>query len=126
MALGSLFIALSKRYAEIGTLKSKMFLTRDSLPRYNTAILSWVTYIFLVGTIIAYSFYTVTADNLPSNNIMVVTIPFVVIGMLRYRFLVIKKGFGEKPEEIVTKDYFLAGSIVVWLLLVLGVLIIFR
>ena len=126
MALGSMFIALSKRYAEMETLNGKLFLTRDSLPRYNAVILSRVTYIFLVGTIIAYSFYTVTADNLPSNNIMVVTIPFVIIGMLRYQFLVIKKDLGEKPEEVVTRDYFLAGSIVVWLMLVLGVLIIFR
>ncbi len=126
MASGSMYIALSKRYAEIGTLKGKISLTRDSLPRYNTAILSRVSYIFLYGTIIVYSFYAITADNLPSNNMMVVTIPFVVIGMLRYQFLVIKKGFGEKPEEIVTKDHFLSVSIVIWLLLVWGVLTIYR
>ena len=126
MALGSMYIALSKRYAEIGTLKGKKPLTRDSLPGYNTEILSRVSYIFLVGTIGAYSFYAITANNLPSNNIMIATIPFVVIGMLRYQFLVIKKGFGEKPEEIVTSDYFLAASIVVWLVLVLGVLLLYR
>ena len=126
MALGSMYIALSKRYAEIGTLKGKKPLTRDSLPGYNTEILSRVSYIFLAGTIGAYSFYAITANNLPSNNIMVATIPFVVIGMLRYQFLVIKKGFGEKPEEIVTSDYFLAASIVVWLVLVLGVLLLYR
>ena len=126
MALGSIYIALSKRYAEIGTLKGKKPLTRDSLPGYNTEILSKVSYIFFVGTIGAYSFYAITANNLPSNNIMIATIPFVVIGMLRYQFLVIKKGFGEKPEEIVTSDYFLAASIVVWLVLVLGVLLLYR
>ena len=126
MALGSMYIALLKRYAEIGTLKGRVYLTRDSLPRYNTAILSRMSYIFLAGTIGAYSYYAITANNLPSNNIMVVTIPFVVIGMLRYQFLVIKKGFGEKPEEIVTSDYFLAASIVVWLVLVLGVLLLYR
>ena len=126
MALGSMYIALSKRYAEIGTLKGKKPLTRDSLPGYNTEILSRVSYIFLAGTIGAYSFYAITANNLPSNNIMIATIPFVVIGMLRYQFLVIKKGFGEKPEEIVTSDYFLAASIVVWLVLVLGVLLLYR
>jgi len=126
MALGSMYIALLKRYAEIGTLKGRVYLTRDSLPRYNTAILSRMSYIFLAGTIGAYSYYAITANNLPSNNIMVVTIPFVVIGMLRYQFLVIKKGFGEKPEEIVTSDHFLVASIVVWLVLVLGVLIIYR
>ena len=126
MALGSMYIALSKRYAEIVTLKNKISFTRGSLPMYSTSILRWGSYIFLAGTIGAYSFYAITANNLPSNNIMVATIPFVVIGMLRYQFLVIKKGFGEKPEEIVTSDYFLAASIAVWLVLVLGVLLLYR
>ena len=93
---------------------------------YSTPILRWGSYIFLAGTIVAYSFYTLTAGNLPSNNLMVVTIPFVVIGMLRYQFLVIKRDFGEKPEEIVTKDNFLLVAICVWLILVLGILGIYR
>ena len=126
MALGSMYIALSKRYAEIVTLKNKISFTRGSLPMYSTSILRWGSYIFLAGTIVAYSFYTLTADNLPSNNLMVVTIPFVVIGMLRYQFLVIKRDFGEKPEEIVTKDNFLLVAICVWLILVLGILGIYR
>ena len=126
MALGAMFMALSKRYAEFIALEEGSSLTRKSLPIYSKLILQRATYVFLIGTILAYSLYTVSAGNLPSNKLMVLTVPLVSFGMLRYQTLVNQRGFGERPEEIITKDFILRICVLTWLLLVLILLTIFR
>ena len=126
MGLGAMFIALSKRYAEFLAREKDSSLTRKSLPIYSKLILERATYVFLIGTIFAYGLYTVNANNLPSNKLMVLTVPFVAFGMLRYQVLVNQRGFGERPEEIITKDFILRICVLTWLLLVLILLAIFR
>ena len=126
MGLGAMFIALSKRYAEFLAREKDSSLTRKSLPIYSKLILERATYVFLIGTIFAYGLYTVNANNLPSNKLMVLTVPFVAFGMLRYQVLVNQRGFGERPEEIITKDFILGICVLTWLLLVLILLTIFR
>ena len=126
MGLGAMFIALSKRYAEFLAREKDSSLTRKSLPIYSKLILERATYVFLIGTIFAYGLYTVNANNLPSNKLMVLTVPFVAFGMLRYQVLVNQRGFGERPEEIITKDFILRICVLTWLLLVLLLLTIFR
>jgi hypothetical protein len=51
------------------------------------------------------------------------SIPFVVFGVLRYLYLVNVKGDGESPEQIILKDIHLAVAIVAWLLTVVSVLV---
>ncbi len=126
MGLGAMFIALSKRYAEFLAREKDSSLTRKSLPIYSKLILERATYVFLIGTVFAYGLYTVNANNLPSNKLMVLTVPFVAFGMLRYQVLVNQRGFGERPEEIITKDFILRICVLTWLLLVLILLTIFR
>ena len=126
MALGAMFMALSKRYAEFLALEEGSSLARKSLPIYSKPILERATYVFLIGTIFAYSLYAVSADNLPSNKLMVLTVPLVIFGLLRYQVLVHQRGFGERPEEILTKDFILRTCVLTWLLLVLILLTIFR
>ena len=126
MGLGAMFIALSKRYAEFLAREKDSSLTRKSLPIYSKLILERATYVFLIGTIFTYGLYTVNANNLPSNKLMVLTVPFVAFGMLRYQVLVNQRGFGERPEEIITKDFILRICVLTWLLLVLILLTIFR
>jgi len=119
-------MALSKRHAEFLALEKGSSLGRESLQLYSKLILERATYIFLIGTIMTYSLYTVNANNLPSNKLMVLTVPFVAFGMLRYQVLVNQRGFGERPEEIITKDPILRICVLAWLLLVLILLTIFR
>ena len=126
MALGAMFIALSKRYAELLKEEDRPSVTRGSLSKYRTAFLKPTMYLFLIGTAMAYSVYAVSAENLPSNNSMVFTIPLVLFGMIRYQFLVNSRGLGEKPEEIISRDFFLVGCVVTWLSLVTVVLVLFR
>ena len=57
---------------------------------------------------------------------MMLTIPFVVYGLLRYLFLVNVRNQGELPEEIILKDLPLKMSVATWLLVGFTILIYYR
>jgi hypothetical protein len=54
--------------------------------------------------VIAYGLYTFTAEGLPENHSMMLTIPFVLYGIFRYLYLVNVKKEGGAPEEVLLKD----------------------
>jgi hypothetical protein len=55
-------------------------------------------------TIVAYSLYTFSADNVPKNHSMMLTIPFVVYTIFRYLYLVQVKQEGGAPEDVLLTD----------------------
>tara|TARA_B100001142_G_scaffold305786_1_gene335076 strand:- start:1036 stop:1926 length:891 start_codon:yes stop_codon:yes gene_type:complete len=124
-ALGALFIALSKRYSE-KLHSSKSNETRDSLYNYELGKLKVTLVIISLFIAIVYFSYTLLAENLPSNNLMVVSAAFVFCGLFRYLYLVVYKGQGEKPEDIIMKDIIILPSIFVWVIYTFGVLFWFR
>jgi hypothetical protein len=71
----------------------------------------------------AYSLYTFTSPKLPANNLMMLTIPFVIFGMFRYVYLSHSRNAGGTPEEVFLKDRPLIITIGLWLVatgLILG------
>jgi len=54
--------------------------------------------------VMAYGLYTFTAEGLPANHSMMLTIPFVLYGIFRYLYLVNVKQEGGSPEEVLLKD----------------------
>jgi hypothetical protein len=71
-------------------------------------------------TLMAYTLYTfsgsfLTNVNLPDNNSMMLTIPFVAYGLFRYLYLGYKNDMGESPEELLVRDPALLVTIVLWL-----------
>jgi len=78
------------------------------------------------ATVIAYSLYTFTAENLPKNHAMMVTVPFVLYGVFRYLFLVYRRDEGGSPDELLLRDLPLLACLVLWLLTAAGVLAIYR
>ena len=71
---------------------------------YNLTLLDQLITIVSSSTIIAYSLYTFSAPNLPSNHTMMLTIPFVLYGIFRYLYLIQVKEEGGAPEELVLTD----------------------
>ena len=76
-------------------------------------------------TVIAYSLYTFTAENLPKNHAMMLTIPFVLYGIFRYLYLIHIRNEGGSPEEALLKDRPLFISVVLWGLAVVTILYVF-
>ncbi len=46
---------------------------------------------------------------------MMLTIPFVVYGVLRYQYLVLSRNEGGSPEEILLKDTPTLANVVLWM-----------
>ena len=119
-ALGALFIALAKRRNELSIAGNNSEAQRSILSEYTVPLLDNLINVVATATLISYTLYTfstgVTEANVPSNHSMMLTIPFVAYGVLRYLYLIHVKGVGDAPEEILMKDKPLMFNIVLWLI----------
>ena len=122
-AFGALFIALSKRRSELAQAGESAPLQRDALSLYTIQTLDQMTSVIATSTLVSYALYTFTADNLPDNHAMMLTLPFVTYGTLRYIYLVHTRGDGESPEETLTSDVPLAASALLWIASVVAILL---
>lgn len=125
-ALGALFLVVHKRRAEIALLQSGAGNHRPILEQYSPALLDQMTALVTASTLSAYGLYTFTAENLPDNNAMMLTIPFVLYGLLRYLYLVYQEGKGGSPEEVLLSDWPLLLDIVLWVVTAATVLAVYR
>jgi 4-hydroxybenzoate polyprenyltransferase len=113
-ALGALFLAITKRRAEVTLLAEGATSHRAVLQYYTPAFLDQMTAMVTASTVIAYALYTFTAEALPENHLMMLTIPFVAYGVFRYLFLSLTRNEGGSPEEVLLKDVPLILSILGW------------
>jgi len=118
----ALFIAVGKRRHELILLKGNANNHRAILDEYNLQLIDNVLNIATSTTVVAYSLYTFSAPNLPPNHMMMLTIPPVVYGLLRYLYLIQVKGEGGAPEEIALGDKHLILDVGLWGLLSASIL----
>ena len=124
--LGALFLALAKRRAELTLLQGDAGSHRRNLEEYTPALVDQMIGVVAPSAVIAYSLYTFTAESLPSNHAMMVTIPFVLYGVFRYLYLVHTRDLGGSPEEVLFSDRPLLGAIVLWVAVSALVLLAYR
>jgi 4-hydroxybenzoate polyprenyltransferase len=118
----ALFLGVGKRRAEMINAQQSGSNSRKVLELYTLAFLDQIITIVLTSVILTYSLYTFSATNLPENHVTMLTIPFVIYGVLRYLYLLQVKGHGETPEDLVLADRPFQINIVLW---AISILIIF-
>jgi 4-hydroxybenzoate polyprenyltransferase len=124
-SFAALFLGIGKRRAEMSTVEKSGKNTRKVLEGYTAPFLDQMLLVVLTLSILTYSLYTFSAPNLPENNSLMLTIPFVIYGFFRYLYLVqVKKG-GEAPEEIIFRDRPTQLTVFLWGLSVLSILYLF-
>lgn len=129
----SLFIASCKRRSELELEGEK---TRPTLAHYRMRLLDFYTSTFATATVLTYSLYTFLGieqtsfsgplkdfirylyPQIEGRKLMILTVPFVLYGIMRYAQLIYEKPVGEKPEMLVTQDKPLITSILIWGILV--------
>ena len=119
--LFSLYIGFGKRRAEMTLLSEGATSHRKVLDGYTIPLLDQYITIVSGMTIIAYSLYTFSAPNLPDNNSMMLTIPFVVYGIFRYLQLIHTGHAAGSPDEVALKDRPLQITVLLWGLAVIAV-----
>ncbi|MBI3380273.1 UbiA prenyltransferase family protein [Candidatus Gottesmanbacteria bacterium] len=129
----ALFVAATKRHSELireGTT------TRPVLFQYREHLLDFYNSMFGSAAILAYAMFTFweepshfnppfrtflfnTVPQAIERKWMIITIPFVIYGLMRYAQLAYEGTQGERPEKIITTDLPLIVSILMWGLLII-------
>ena len=118
MTLLALYLGFGKRRAELALLSDDAGAHRKVLHGYTIPLLDQYIMIVSGTTIVAYSFYTVSAPNVPANHSMMLTIPFVVYAIFRYLYLVQVQHAGGEPEEILLSDRPFQVGLFLWAVVV--------
>jgi 4-hydroxybenzoate polyprenyltransferase len=120
----SLFLAVGKRQSERTLLEGKeqgIGETRKTLKRYSQRLLDQYTGMFANATWLTYALFafqgerispegsflrlfTILPKTLQSQKLLMLTIPFVIFGVMRYMQLVYEDKEGESPEKVILRD----------------------
>ncbi len=122
ITLVALIIALGKRRAELVALQADAGNHRAILDEYNLNFLDHLISLTTGATVVTYSLYTFSAQNLPENHLMMLTIPIVIYFLFRYLYLIHVQHLGGAPDELIFKDKPLFFSAVFWALAVVVIL----
>ena len=112
--LGALFLGLCKRRHELLLLEDGATTHRKTLEAYTPQLLDQMIAVVTASTVFAYSLYSFSAENLPKNHAMMLTIPFVLYGLFRYLYLVYQHGLGGSPDELLLRDKPLLVDVALW------------
>jgi 4-hydroxybenzoate polyprenyltransferase len=121
--LGALLIALGKRRTELETLGVEAAVGhRRNLESYSVEFIDQLILVISSAALMTYALYTFSAENLPRNHSMMLTIPVVMYGLFRYLFLVRDGEVGAAPEDLLFRDRPLLAAVAVWGLLAVTLL----
>lgn len=139
----SLFLAIGKRRCELTLLSAQksdiISRARPTLGHYTEKLLDVYTAMFANSTWLAYSFYTFfdkppqlkknfgdfftdVFPGLYDRKWLMITIPFVLYGVMRYMQLIYEKSEGESPEKVLLTDKPLLTTVILWGLTVVTVI----
>lgn len=145
----SLFLAAGKRRAELAILtanvasqhrKTLSLYTPDLLDSYlsmfaTAAWLSWALFTFFKESEKAYYLSSAVSPDLlhilpltilGTGKLLMITIPVVIFGVMRYLRIVYEGSRAETPERVLLTDKPLLISVFIWLLIVFLVLYLFN
>lgn len=112
----ALFLVVGKRRQELVTLGEDATRTRPIFEHYNLALLDDMLRFVITSTFLTYLLYTIEVNITPIQevNLLLLTVPPVLYGLMRYMYLMHIKGEGAAPEEVLLKDRPLQIAIVIW------------
>jgi 4-hydroxybenzoate polyprenyltransferase len=122
----ALLMALGRRRHELSLLGLDAGNHRAILEEYTIDLIDRLIGIVAGAALVAYSLYTFMAEGLPENNLMMLTIPFVLYGIFRYLYLIHVKHEGGAPEDIFIRDRPMQLALFFWAVVVFFVLYIFE
>lgn len=135
----ALFVAVGKRRCELTLLKSLASKHRQTLIFYPENLLDIYTAVFATSAWLTYAFFTFSAPtaveqgrflpimaNLPKTLVaqkwLMITIPLVIYGVMRYLQVIYGEGKGDSPEEVLLSDKPLIATVILWIVLTIVVL----
>lgn len=141
----SLFLAAGKRRAELAILTENVAAQhRKTLSLYTPSLLDSYLAMFATASWLSWALFTFFKEQetsfylseavpiellksipltiLGSGKLLMITIPVVIFGVMRYLYIVYEGSRAETPEKVLTSDKTLLFSVALWGVLVLLVL----
>ncbi len=120
----SLFLGFSKRRSEFVAGGGRS--TRAVLAEYTAPLLDILIVMSVAITIVTYSLYVIqaAAGRGARADLLVYTVPLVVYGLLRYLYLVMRRGRGGDVAEVLMGDIPLLAAVAAWGIAVVLVLVV--
>lgn len=112
----TLFLGFAKRRAELERLAEDAGQHRAVLESYTPAFLDKAVFACVVGMVVTYGLYTVSAETvaLHGTEQLIWTLPWVLLGSFRYLFRLHFRGGGGDPTQELLRDPLLAASALGW------------
>jgi 4-hydroxybenzoate polyprenyltransferase len=120
----ALFLALSKRRAEIVALSTDAATHRKSLGEYSPYLLDQMIGVVTASTLLAYAFYTINPDTVRrfGTDRLLWTVPFPLYGIFRYLYLVHQRDGGGSPSDTLLEDRPILICVALWGIAVIAIL----
>jgi len=119
----SLFLAFCKRRHELLSMTDASG-HREVLSQYSPALLDQLVSITAGGSVFSYAIYTIWPDTAEKfgTTALVYTVPLVLIGVMRYLYLVYNEDKGGSPTDLLLNEKFLFIDVIAWIVLVVAIL----
>jgi len=113
----ALFLAVVKRRQELVILEENAGDHRAILEEYSLPFLDQIISVLTSATLVCYALYAMgVGDNTGAVHYpMQWTIPFVLYGILRYLYVVYRRGDGDSPTAMIWSDRPLQINVLLWL-----------
>ncbi len=117
----TLFLGFAKRRAELARLDADADRHRAVLQAYSAPFLDKAIVVCAAGMIVSYALYTLSEDtaSVHGTELLILTLPWVLLGTLRYLHRLHFRGGGGDPAEELLRDPALALAVAGWLATVL-------
>lgn len=115
MALLAMFLGFGKRTHEFMQSSAK---TRAVLQHYSGDALRWIMHTIALLTAVVYGLYTQSAHvhEVFGDAPLIYTLPFGIIGILRFLYLVTARPDAESPTEEMLRDWLFMGNAVLFVI----------
>ena len=135
----ALFLAIGKRRSELTLLHASASQHRETLLHYPENLLDILTSMFANSTWISYALFAFLQPPIAARPVLsgilsnltlsfgqakylMVTVPIVIYGVMRYLYIIYEKKQGESPERVLLTDRPLLISVVLWITTVVGLI----
>lgn len=128
VGLLALFLAIGKRRQELVLLQESVddvTKVRDTYKGYNMPLLDDMLRMVVTSAAIAYTLYATEAETIlleTDPEYMLLTVPFVYMGLFRYMYIIHRLGKGGDPTEVLFEDRPLQITLGLWLVTIFALL----
>jgi decaprenyl-phosphate phosphoribosyltransferase len=114
MALLAMFLGFGKRTHEFTQSSAK---TRSVLAYYSGDALRWIMHTLALVTAVVYTLYLQSEHVAQAfgDAPLLWTLPFAILAILRFIYIVTERPDAESPTEEMLKDWVFMGNFVIWL-----------